>query len=113
MACNGRFITKSELIGRLSKRQNSLPRRDVKSAVNSILEHMSHSLSRGERIEIRGFGSFSLRHRKARMARNPKTGALVLMAGKSIPYFKAGKLLRDRVQNPAAFPSPELHVEYE
>ena len=99
---NGQVITKSELIERLGAKQSHLLVRDVDSAVKYILEYLSKSLGQGKRIEIRGFGSFSLRRRKARIARNPKTGAPVAMVGKSIPYFRPGKPLRDRVRNPAS-----------
>ncbi len=100
---NGQVVTKSELIERLGVKQSHLPMKDVKYAVKNILEYLAKSLSAGKRIEIRGFGSFSLRHRKARTARNPKTGALVPMSSKSIPHFKPGKPLRDRVKNPNVF----------
>lgn len=99
---NGQVITKSELIERLGAKQSHLLARDVDSAVKYILEYLIKSLGRGKRIEIRGFGSFSLRRRKARIARNPKTGAPVPMIGKSIPYFRPGKPLRDRVRNSAS-----------
>lgn len=105
---NGQVITKSELIERLGVKQSHLLIKDVDSAVKYILEYLSKSLGMGKRIEIRGFGSFSLRQRKARIARNPKTGAPVPMVGKSIPYFRPGKPLRDRVRNSVSSLSAEL-----
>jgi len=90
-------MTKSELIDRLANVQQHLAHMDVELGVKSILEQMSSSLSAGERIEIRGFGSFSLHHRAPRMGRNPKTGDAVALPGKHVPHFKPGKSLRDRV----------------
>ena len=91
-------MTKSELIDRLANVQQHLAHMDVELGVKSILEQMSSSLSAGERIEIRGFGSFSLHHRAPRMGRNPKTGDAVALPGKHVPHFKPGKSLRDRGQ---------------
>lgn len=90
-------MTKSELIDDLAREQGHLAYRDVELAVKCILEHMSHSLASGERIEIRGFGSFSLHYRPPRQGRNPKTGESVALAGKHVPHFKPGKELRERV----------------
>jgi len=90
-------MTKSELIEALALRQKHLVANDVELAVKSVLEQMSHSLSSGERIEIRGFGSFSLHYRPPRMGRNPKTGDSVALPGKHVPHFKPGKELRERV----------------
>jgi integration host factor subunit beta len=96
---NEKKMTKSELIDRLADVQQHLAHLDVELGVKSILEQMSSSLSNGERIEIRGFGSFSLHHRAPRMGRNPKTGEAVALPGKHVPHFKPGKSLRDRVDN--------------
>ena len=71
--------------------------RDIEVAVKELLEFMAQTLQRGERIEIRGFGSFSLHYRAPRTGRNPKTGELVELTGKYVPHFKPGKELRDRV----------------
>ncbi|MCB1667894.1 MAG: integration host factor subunit beta [Porticoccaceae bacterium] len=90
-------MTKSELIERLVTKQEQLPPRDVELAVKMVLEKMTHSLVNNSRIEIRGFGSFSLHFRAPRIGRNPKTGASVELSGKYVPYFKPGKDLRDRV----------------
>lgn len=90
-------MTKSELIEVLAAEQSHLAYKDVELAVRCILEQMSNALASGERIEIRGFGSFSLHYRPPRMGRNPKTGDAVALAGKHVPHFKPGKELRDRV----------------
>jgi integration host factor subunit beta len=90
-------MTKSELIETIAARQAQLSTKDVERAVKTILEHMSQTLSTGERIEIRGFGSFSLHYREPRRGRNPKTGDAVELTGKYVPHFKPGKELRERV----------------
>ena len=93
----GGCMTKSELIETILSRQSQLSSKDVELAVKTILEHMSQALSNGERIEIRGFGSFSLHFREPRRGRNPKTGDAVELTGKYVPHFKPGKELRERV----------------
>lgn len=90
-------MTKSELIELLAKKQTHLASKDVELAVKCVLEHMSTALSSGQRIEIRGFGSFSLHYRPPRTGRNPKTGDVVDLTPKYVPHFKPGKELRDRV----------------
>lgn len=90
-------MMKSELIERIARKQSHLAYKDVELAVKSMLEQMSNSLSSGERIEIRGFGSFSLHYRPPRAGRNPKTGGSVSLPGKHVPHFKPGKELRERV----------------
>ncbi|OZB60755.1 MAG: integration host factor subunit beta [Lysobacterales bacterium 14-68-21] len=90
-------MTKSELIEALAKRQQHLAFGDVELAVKSVIEQMSHALANGERIEVRGFGSFALHYRPPRMGRNPKTGEAVALPGKHVPHFKPGKELRERV----------------
>lgn len=90
-------MTKSELIARLAERHPHLVAADAELAVKTIIDAMVNSLVIGERIEIRGFGSFSLNFRPPRLGRNPKTGDKVQVAGKYVPHFKAGKELRDRV----------------
>lgn len=94
-------MTKSDLIELLSEKQSLLNYRDVELAVKLILEQMSDSLSQGDRIEIRGFGSFTLHHRPPRVGRNPKSGESVKLDEKYVPHFKPGKELRDRVNNAA------------
>ncbi len=90
-------MTKSELIEILSQRQMHLKADDVDLSVKSLLEMMGGALATGERIEVRGFGSFSLHFRPPRTGRNPKTGDAVALAGKHVPHFKPGKELRERV----------------
>ncbi len=90
-------MTKSELIEILAAKNSHLNHKDVELAVKSLIEQMSQSLSTGNRIEIRGFGSFSLHYRPPRMGRNPKTGDAVALAAKYVPHFKPGKELRERV----------------
>jgi len=96
-------MTKSDLIEALSDKQSLLNYRDVELAVKLILEQMSDSLSQGDRIEIRGFGSFTLHHRPPRVGRNPKSGESVKLDEKFVPHFKPGKELRDRVNNAAGY----------
>lgn len=92
-------MTKSELIERIVTQQGQLSAREVEVAIKIILEQMTHALESGERIEIRGFGSFSLHYRAPRIGRNPKTGQSVSLEGKYVPHFKPGKELRDRVND--------------
>jgi integration host factor subunit beta len=92
-------MTKSELIEAIARRQNHLNAKDVELAVKYLIEVMSNSLANGERIEIRGFGSFSLHFRPPRIGRNPKTGEAVALSGKYVPHFKPGKDLRERVNS--------------
>ena len=90
-------MTKSELIDQIVSQQSQLSAKDVELAVKAIISYMSEVLSGGGRIEIRGFGSFSLHYRAPRVGRNPKTGEPVELSGKYVPHFKPGKELRDRV----------------
>lgn len=90
-------MTKSELIEAIAREQSHLAHRDIELAVKCLLEQMSNALASGERIEIRGFGSFSLHYRPPRVGRNPKTGDAVSLEGKYVPHFKPGKELRERV----------------
>jgi integration host factor subunit beta len=90
-------MTKSELIELLAERQPHLSQADVELAVRSVIDQLSKALADGERIEIRGFGSFCLHYRPPRMGRNPKTGEAVALPGKHVPHFKPGKELRERV----------------
>ena len=92
-------MTKSELIEKIAINQGQLPPRDVEQAVRMILERMAKALLNKQRIEIRGFGSFSLHYRAPRTGRNPKTGESVTLNGKYVPHFKPGKDLRDRVNH--------------
>lgn len=90
-------MTKSELIEIIAQKQKHLSYKDIEFAVKTMIEQMAQTLSSGERIEIRGFGSFSLHYRPPRMGRNPKTGEPVQLSGKYVPHFKPGKELRERV----------------
>ena len=90
-------MTKSELIEKIGAAQAQLPVRDIELAVKTMIEHMSQTLAQGRRIEIRGFGSFSLHYRAPRIGRNPKTSESVGLSGKYVPHFKPGKNLRERV----------------
>ena len=90
-------MTKSELIARLAERFPQLVAKDADFAVKMILDAMSEALVRGDRIEIRGFGSFALNYRPPRTGRNPKSGGKVSVPSKWVPHFKAGKELRERV----------------
>jgi len=90
-------MTKSELIEVLAQRQNHLTYKDVEFAIKVMIEQMAQTLATGDRIEIRGFGSFSLHYRPPRVGRNPKTGDSVPLSGKYVPHFKPGKELRERV----------------
>ncbi len=92
-------MTKSELIARLAARYPQLVAKDAEFSVKMVLDAMTQSLVRGQRIEIRGFGSFGLNYRPARTGRNPKSGERVHVPEKYVPHFKAGKELRERVDN--------------
>lgn len=90
-------MTKSELIEMVARKQPHLQLKDVELAIRCIVEQLTDTLSKGQRIEIRGFGSFSLRQRQARLGRNPKTGETVALTEKHTTHFKPGNELRDRV----------------
>ncbi len=90
-------MNRSDLIARLSELQPQLPVKDAEFGAKLIIDALSNALSKGGRVELRGFGSFSLNYRPSRSGRNPKNGAQVHVAAKYVPHFKAGKLLRERV----------------
>ncbi len=92
-------MTKSELIQRIAELNPHLYHRDVERIVTTIFEEISEALARGDRVELRGFGAFSVKQRDARVGRNPRTGAAVQVAEKHIPFFKTGKLLRERMND--------------
>ena len=92
-------MTKSELVRALSEKLPEIQQWDVELAVNCMLEQMTKALEHGERIEIRGFGSFNIHQRPPRLARNPKTGESVDLPAKTVVHFKPGKQMRDRVNN--------------
>jgi integration host factor subunit beta len=90
-------MTKSELIQRLAERNPHLLQRDAERIVSTILEEITAALARGDRVELRGFGAFSVKRRAARTGRNPRTGEAVDVSAKAVPYFKTGKELRERL----------------
>ncbi len=92
-------MTKSELIQRIAEINPHLYHRDVERIVTTIFDEISEALARGERVELRGFGAFSVKRRDARIGRNPRTGEAVNVAEKHIPFFKTGKLLRERLND--------------
>jgi len=90
-------MIKSELVQRMAERNPHLYQRDVEHIVNAILEEIAMALARGDRVELRGFGAFSVKNRPARVGRNPRTGALVSVSEKYVPFFKTGKEMRERL----------------
>src|SRR5260221_12458265 len=94
-------MTKSELILRLAELNPHLYQRDVERIVSTVFDEISAALARGDRVELRGFGAFSVKRRDARVGRNPRTGTAVHVDEKFIPFFKTGKQLRDRLNNKA------------
>ncbi len=97
-------MTRSDLVTLLADQFGQLTQRDADAAVRAILDAMSSALVRGQRIEIRGFGSFAISHRPPRLGRNPKTGASVHIPERRVPHFKPGKALREAVSRPPAPP---------
>lgn len=94
-------MTRSELITRLAAANPHLYQRDVERIVTTIFEEISAALARGDRVELRGFGAFSVKQRGSRVGRNPRTGKSVSVTAKHIPYFKTGKQLRERLNTDA------------
>ena len=92
-------MTKSDLIEKLASKHLQLTAKDVELAIKDILDQMTNTLSQGDRIEVRGFGSFSLHYRAPRVGRNPKSGEKVELGAKYVPHFKPGKELRERVND--------------
>ena len=90
-------MIRSELIQTIAEDNPHLFQRDVERIVNAIFEEITNAMVRGERVELRGFGAFSVKQRDARVGRNPRTGESVNVVAKSVPFFKTGKLLRDRL----------------
>ncbi|MBC6404666.1 MAG: integration host factor subunit beta [Rhodospirillales bacterium] len=90
-------MTKSELTQRIAQRHPQLYKRDVERIVSTVFDKITLALVAGNRVELRGFGAFSVRHRNARTGRNPRTGDAVAVADKAVPFFKSGKLLRERL----------------
>jgi integration host factor subunit beta len=92
-------MLRSELVAKLAEKYSHLPPDDLERVVSIILDEIAEALARGDRVELRGFGAFSVRHREARRGRNPRTGEPVDVPAKSVPFFKAGKELRARINN--------------
>ena len=95
-------MTKSELVARIAEMNPQLYQRDVERIVSTIFEEITGALSRGDRVELRGFGAFSVKARNARVGRNPKTGASVEVDAKAVPFFKTGKQLHDLINDRGA-----------
>ncbi len=96
-ACGGLSMIRSELIQKIADENPHLYQRDVERIVNTIFDQITGAMSRGDRVELRGFGAFSVKRREARIGRNPRTGESVQVEEKHVPFFKTGKLLRDRL----------------
>ncbi len=90
-------MIKSELVAKIAQANPHLYQRDVEQIVNAILDEIGNALAEGNRVELRGFGAFSVKHREGRKGRNPRTGEQVEVEAKSVPFFKTGKDLRDRL----------------
>jgi integration host factor subunit beta len=90
-------MTKSELIETVASRVDNFSRKDVEVIIDTLFGSMSDSLSRGEKVEIRGFGSFKIKHREGRQGRNPKSGENIYIEPKKVPFFKAGKEIKERI----------------
>jgi integration host factor subunit beta len=90
-------MIKSELVQRIAGQNPHLYQRDIENIVNAVLGEITSALARGDRVELRGFGAFSVKHRPARTGRNPRTGAHVSVDQKSVPFFKTGKEMRERL----------------
>ena len=97
----GQEMIKSELILRLAERNPHLYHRDIERVVATVFDEISAALARGDRVELRGFGAFSVKQRPARVGRNPRTGSAAEVAEKCVPFFKTGKDLRERLNQPA------------
>ena len=94
-------MTKAELVDKISEKKPNLTRKQVEVVVNTVLDGIKDALSREDKVEIRGFGSFRVRHRRAKEGRNPKTGEAVFVPPKKVPFFKAGKEMREMVDGKA------------
>ncbi len=92
-------MTKSELIAYLAEQNPHLYQRDVERIVTTIFDEIAAALARGDRVELRGFGAFSVKHRDSRVGRNPRTGEAVQVAAKRVPYFKTGKQIREMINS--------------
>ncbi|WP_271951590.1 integration host factor subunit beta [Ruegeria faecimaris] len=94
-------MIRSELIQKIADENPHLYQRDVERIVNTVFEEVTNAMARGDRVELRGFGAFSVKQRDARVGRNPRTGETVQVEEKCVPFFKTGKLLRDRLNGKA------------
>jgi integration host factor subunit beta len=94
-------MTKSELILKLAERNPHLYQRDVERIVSTVFDEITGALARGDRVELRGFGAFSVKRRQSRVGRNPRTGEAVQVAEKAVPFFKTGKELREKLNTKA------------
>ncbi|MDQ6970792.1 MAG: integration host factor subunit beta [Mariprofundus sp.] len=94
-------MTKSELVEMITEQQDGITRREAEVVVNTIFAVIGDALADGDHVELRGFGSFTTKQRNARLGRNPKTGASVMVPAKTVPHFKPGKELRERVDSPS------------
>ncbi len=90
-------MTKAELVDKIAEKKSGLTRKDVEAVVNTVLDSIKDALSKEDKVEIRGFGSFRIRYRRAKTGRNPKTGETVSVPPKKVPFFKAGKEMREMV----------------
>ncbi|MHB1543307.1 MAG: integration host factor subunit beta [Gammaproteobacteria bacterium] len=95
-------MTRSELIEYISRRYPHLPQQDIELAIKTLLDRLGWALAEGRRIEIRGFGSFSLHYHRPRLGRNPKTGETVALPGRFVPHFKPGKSIRQEIEQSKA-----------
>lgn len=92
-------MTKSELIEAVAAKVSNFSRKDIEIIVDTLFDSMSTSLSKGDKVEIRGFGSFKIKEREGRQGRNPKSGENIFIESKRVPFFKAGKEIRERINN--------------
>lgn len=92
-------MTKSELIEQVAQKVSTFSRKDIEIIVDTLFDSMSRSLSQGDKVEIRGFGSFKIKERDGRQGRNPKSGENIFIESKRVPFFKAGKEIRERINN--------------
>jgi integration host factor subunit beta len=99
-------MTRSELVVGMAEDNPHLTIDQIERIVAAFFDEMTSAMARGERVELRGFGAFTVKHRKARVGRNPRTGKTVDVAQKAVPYFRAGKELRDRINKPGPSPVP-------
>ena len=90
-------MIKSELVQKIAEKNSHLSHREVERLVSAIFDEMTNALSAGDRVELRGFGAFSVKSRPGRVGRNPRTGQKVEISEKNVPYFKTGKLLKERL----------------